>query len=167
MLNLGSRTGLSILKRWEAAFASISDEALKSNVSPFTGPEDQVLLHNLLKEDETLWPDIHLESPDLINSAHATFIRQNLRSYNSDFDSRQLAIEEAVNAVMSSEAALQEKTQHEKIVSAVYAAVLGRAPDIAGFTAYSKTLEINGVERGLQKMITSLLSSQEYTSRPE
>lgn len=165
LINLGNPTGVSIVKRWATAFNNVSDEILRSNETPFTGPEDQVLLHNLLKADESLWPSIHLESADLMNSVSAAFIRQNLRSTNTDFTSRQLAVREAVDKVMGGEIAQVGKTQNEKIVSAAYQAILGRNADNAGFTTYSKSLEANGLERGLAQLIRSLLTSQEYRSK--
>jgi hypothetical protein len=167
MLNLGSRVGVTIMERWSAAFAGISDETLRRHEVPFTGPEDQVLLHNLLKEDNSLWSEIHLESPDLMNSARARFIRQNLRSLNPDFPSRQRAITEAVERILKGQNIDDQKSLEEQLISAAYEAILGRSPDKIGLADYTRSLEIKGLERGLKEMIRSLMNSQEYGRKQE
>ncbi len=171
-VNLGHRTGVEIVKRWVDAFQSIPDAVLRKNETPFSGPEDQFLLHNILRNDETLWPDIHLESQDTLNSAHASFIRQMLRAMNQDFASRLAAVREAVDRVMApidntpkATSGPLQKTETQKIVSACYKAILKRDADRSGLEGYGELLELFGTEKGLENILDSLTRSEEYLSR--
>ena len=168
MLNLGSDTGVTILKRWQAAFDSVPEGVLRGNQRPFTGPEDQYLLHDVLRADESLWPNIHLESPDLINSPHASFIRQILRSLCPDMISRVNVLTAAVDNVLGGPGASGIKvyeTAREEILSAVYQSLLGRDADTVGLQAYGKSLATHGIERGLREVLISVLGSEEYRRR--
>ena len=173
-VNLGHKSGVEIMKRWADAFRSIPDEVLRKNEAPFSGPEDQFLLHNILRDNEGLWPDIYLESQDTLNSAHASFIRQVLRAMNQDFASRLAAVQGAVDLVMSAAKSQSDvtsgrvqKTDAQKVVSACYRAILRRDADKSGLDGYAGILESLGIEKGLENVLQSLIKSPEYLDRKQ
>ena len=90
-----------LVRRWSEKFHEISDETLRwaKNFHDFT--DDQVMLHDVIREDAGFLHKIYYESPDLINSTHASFIRQILRSNASSFEERLQLIRIETDAIMS------------------------------------------------------------------
>jgi hypothetical protein len=162
MINLDNEIGRLIVNKWHDSLQAISDDEFLT-MSWNSGKDDQTLLHIVLREnEETIRPAIHLESPDLLNSLEATFIKQVLRSTSPDFATRlnnlRIAASEALHK--NSHAPLPSSTEDDIIV-AVYRSILGRNPDPGGMLHYRGLLQEKGVQAGLMTLIGIMLRSPE------
>ena len=99
MVNCGHPLGRRLVELWAAAFEAFSDDELKQ-MPEWRGADDQAMLHAILREQADLAAAVRVESMDLLNSAHARFIRQRLRAQFPTFDDRLRTIGEEVDAVM-------------------------------------------------------------------
>jgi len=163
LFNLLRPTARFIIQDWLRRFEKIPDEVLRQTKVPFHGENDQVILHRLLMDNKDLWPEIHLESPQLMNSGHARFIRQHLSAYTPSLPDRIDAITAAVNTVLGKQPA--DRGQHEQFeiaVAALYRGILGRGPDKAGLEHFVSAIQKRGLGVGLETVAKLLLGSPEY-----
>ncbi|WP_419825243.1 hypothetical protein [Sphingomonas sp.] len=86
-VNFGHPLGRLLVERWHARFLAIPDAWL-DEASDWTHPHDQDLLQAILREDSTLIDAIEVLPLDLINSAHARFVRQHVRAHHGSFAER-------------------------------------------------------------------------------
>jgi hypothetical protein len=174
VLNLERPSAHLIVQQWISQFMAVSDDVMR-NSEPFGAENDQVLLHRILTENENLWPEVFLESPKLMNSQDASFIRQHLRAYTSDLLERTRSIKEAVNRVFSdcssggsfqsavtSLGSSNQAGEWRSAITALYRGILDRAPDETGLQSYISVIERQGVEGGLETIVKWLLGSDEY-----
>lgn len=99
-LNCGHPATVWLVKRWGEMFNDISDEALHEARNFHDVKDDQVMLHDIIREDIGFLNNMYFESPDLINSTHASFIRQILRSNASSFEERLELIRIQTDSIM-------------------------------------------------------------------
>ena len=99
MVNCGHSLGRRLVERWAAAFDAFSDAVL-ARMPDWQGADDQQMLHAVLRDDPEIAAAVYVESMDLLNSAHARFVRQRLRAQFATFDERLRTIAEEVDAVM-------------------------------------------------------------------
>ena len=133
---------------------------------PKGGPDDQSLLHNILMDGDYR-EAIHVESLDLINSPHARFIRQHLRSSSTSFKLRIGHIKGAVGTVLSAHAehAEDDVTQAWHIVDALYLALLGRHAEDGKLNLYVDVILNSGIRDGVELIAQYLADSQEFQNR--
>jgi hypothetical protein len=166
LLNLARPTARFLAQEWLYFFEKIPDEILRQGRTPFQGDNDQVLLHNILAENKHLWPEIYLESPELMNSAEASFIRQHLRAYTSSLTERTYAISLEVDKILGETSRTRRPEEEwEVAIGALYRAILGRPPDKAGLSGYVSVIKKRGLSAGLEHTARWLLGSPEY-NRP-
>jgi hypothetical protein len=79
LFNLASAEGRWLIGRWHDAFVAITDDALRAAGRWDLVRNDQDLLHDILRGEERLRPQVFLQSTELINADSARFIRQVLR----------------------------------------------------------------------------------------
>ena len=99
LVNCGHPLGRRLVEEWAAAFEAFPDDVLRQ-MPEWRGADDQAMLHALLREQADIAAAVRVESMDLLNSAHARFVRQRLRAQFSTFDDRLQTIAEEVDAVM-------------------------------------------------------------------
>ena len=99
LVNLDHPQGRALVQGWAARFAVLSDDDLLRQQEWEDGPNDQTLLQDLLREEPAIAAAVHVESMDLLNSAHARFIRQRLRAQFDGFLERVSALRDEVAAV--------------------------------------------------------------------
>lgn len=99
MVNCGHPLGRRLVALWTAALEAFPDDVLKQ-MPDWRGADDQEMLHTILREHSDIAAAVRVESMDLLNSAHARFVRQRLRAQFATFDDRLQAISEEVAAVM-------------------------------------------------------------------
>ena len=99
MVNCGHPLGRRLVEAWAAAFEAFSDDVLQQ-MPEWRGADDQEMLHTILRERSDIAAAVRVESMDLLNSAHARFVRQRLRAQFATFDDRLQTIREEVDAVM-------------------------------------------------------------------
>lgn len=87
-LNLGRPVARAVVKEWIRRHQEIFDEA------EYLSPErphyfgDQRLLQNIFRDDPAWFAEFYVETQDLMNSMHASFIRHHIRAITPDFDCR-------------------------------------------------------------------------------
>ena len=99
MVNCGHPLGRRLVELWAAAFDAFPDDVL-GQMPEWRGADDQQMLHAILRDQPDVAAAVHVESMDLLNSAHARFVRQRLRAQFASFDDRLRTIAEEVAAVM-------------------------------------------------------------------
>ena len=99
LVNCGHPAGRHLVERWAAAFEAVPDDVLKQ-MPDWCGTDDQTMLHAILRDQPEIAAAVRVETMDLLNSAHARFVRQRLRAQFSTFDDRLQTIREEVDAVM-------------------------------------------------------------------
>ena len=92
LVNLGHPRGRRLIELWGVKFAMLSDDRLRAAEQWLDDDNDQDLLHQLLREHADIADAVHVEARDLLNSGHARFIRQHLRSHTPDLAERIRAI---------------------------------------------------------------------------
>jgi SAM-dependent methyltransferase len=99
MVNCGHAAGRRLVLLWAAAFEAFAEDELK-RMPDWRGADDQAMLHAILRDHPDIAAAVHVESMDVLNSAHARFVRQRLRAQFATFDERLQTIGEEVAAVM-------------------------------------------------------------------
>lgn len=165
LLNLRHPRTHRLLDQWRAAYEAISDETLRAWAN-WGNPNDQEMLHACLREQDGMRDEIHLASPEVLNSPKAQFIQQLLRGLFSDMETRRRAIETRVAEVLASEARPQPSESQAAVarafISKAYRATLRREVDAYGLDHFLPIFEHLGFEAGAQLLIEQLLGSAEY-----
>lgn len=99
LVNLDHALGRKLVRSWAERFAAISDQQLRERREWDHRDDDQDLLQQLLREEPEIAGAVHVESMDLLNSAHARFIRQRLRAQFGSLEERMAALRDEVAAV--------------------------------------------------------------------
>jgi len=97
LVNLGQPGGRRLVTAWAARLAQLSDARLKA-MKEWGEDNDQDMLHAVLREAPDLLDLVLVESTDVLNSAHAQFIRRSGAQFDT-LDARLAAIGEEVAAV--------------------------------------------------------------------
>jgi len=161
MLNLGSEHGRTIIERWSAKLAELSDERLAGMDVWDDGCSDQSMLYEVLDEDAALRDAVHFESNELINGNYARFIRQILRAYYPSLEARIEALRLAVAEVVPGERDVVADVA-PIVVSAFYRSILRRDPDAGGLSHYMERFRERGIETATREMLSGMLESEEY-----
>ncbi len=102
LVNLGHPAGRLLVERWYEAFMAIPDAVLAAMPDwSATGDDDQDLLQLVIRREPDIADAVLIADPDLLNSRHARFIRQHLRTDTRDLDRRIENIELEVGAAMA------------------------------------------------------------------
>jgi hypothetical protein len=165
LFNLGHPLGRAIVTQWNERFAAVSDERLAAASDWIGNDDDQDLIQSMLRSDAELCGAIFLQSTDLMNSSFATFIRQHLRGYSTNFEERMEAIRRDVSAVMLSAYVPFRAQGLDDIIEAAYAGVFGRVPDEGGRNHAKMKLLDEGVAAGLQGLLRQMIQSDEFLKR--
>jgi hypothetical protein len=104
-VNFGHPSGRALVEMWSQMFHAISDERLDAARAWLDHDNDQDLLHQILRDYPEIAKHVHVESMAVINSRHASFIRQHLRAQTDDFEARLTAIAREVDAVIAQQRA--------------------------------------------------------------
>jgi hypothetical protein len=101
LLNLAHPLGRAITREWYDTFSGITEDALRELEDWSKGPQDQFLLHQVLRsmpyaEKHTI---VERVAPRLINYRNGRFIKQILRAQGS-FEERVEALRLEVNRVL-------------------------------------------------------------------
>ena len=170
LLNTASSIGQEICALWLNKFVDLHEDTLR--LSPAWGdiPHDQDLLHFVFYERQDLHRHLYFESPTLLNSENASFVRQVLRVHVGDLVERRRRVKANVDEVLGESdaaAAMPEVTQAQAtvIVDALYKTLLGRTADNVGFEHYTSFLCDRGLEYGFQRIVENLVQSDEFKSR--
>ncbi len=99
-LNLRNPIARAIVKDWIRRHEEIVEETqyISPQRPPYFG--DQRLIQHALRDNQAWFDALHVESQDLMNSMHASFIRHHIRAITPDFDRRLAALQLEVNEVM-------------------------------------------------------------------
>jgi hypothetical protein len=100
LLNLGHPVACLIVRDWIQRHEDILQESeYLSAERPFYFGDQRILQHVL--RDNPVWFDaLRVETQDLMNSMHATFIKHHIRAMTPDFDRRLAMIRQDVDTVM-------------------------------------------------------------------
>ncbi len=94
--NLGVEPGRRLVTAWHEAFMRLTDDELRAAGQWELVVNDQDMLQGALRAEREFREYVHLESPELINSRDARYIRQVLRAQEPDFAERTRVIEAEV-----------------------------------------------------------------------
>ena len=106
--NLHDPACADLIIAWYRAFMAIGDAQLRGASYWGLTANDQDLLQAILRHSPSLSARVFLESPALINSREARYIRQVLRAQEPDLVARRRAIEREVAACFTSSHAARE-----------------------------------------------------------
>jgi hypothetical protein len=100
ILNLRNPTAKLIVRDWIRRHEEIFEETeyLSSDRPTYFG--DQRLLQQVLRENPNWFDTLHVETQDLMNSMHASFIRHHIREITPDFSCRVSKLRQDVDNVM-------------------------------------------------------------------
>jgi len=99
-LNLGNPVARSIVRDWISRHEEILEDARYVFPGRPANFDDQRLIQNALRDNPAWFAELHVESWDLMNSMHATFIRHHLWGITPDFGLRLESIRREVDEVM-------------------------------------------------------------------
>jgi hypothetical protein len=99
-LNLRIPTAKLIVRDWIRRHEEIFEETEYLSPDRPTYFGDQRLLQHVLRENPNWFDTLHVETQDLMNSMHASFIRHHIREFTSDFSCRLSKIRQDVDNVM-------------------------------------------------------------------
>lgn len=128
LVNLGHPEGRRLVEAWAGLFAEVDDATLRAAPEWIDGGNDQDMLHRLLRDDPALLQAVLIESPDLINSPHARFIRQHVRALTPDLDARVRAIAAEVAEIGLPEGSMTPSAALDRRWAARLAHPAGREP---------------------------------------
>jgi hypothetical protein len=168
LINLGHPIGRRIVERWRLAFDGLSDQRLLEADQWLEADSDQDFIQIMLRTDPEIAAAVYLQTTDLINSSFATFIRQHLRGYSPDFDSRLAAIVAATGEVMARQPGFVPpllRATTKDVVDSLYEAILHRSPDEAGGVNAVQFIEHHGFHEGIVTIIRDIFASEEYRAR--
>jgi SAM-dependent methyltransferase len=100
-INLGHPIGRQLVTRWSETFHEITDQELREATSWLGTGNDQDLIQRILRDDPVIASAVLVENRDFINSRHACFIRQHLRSETTGMDQRIRTLATEVHAIFS------------------------------------------------------------------
>jgi hypothetical protein len=100
-LNLGNPVAKLIVRDWIDRHEKIFNETeyLSRDRPSYFG--DQRLLQHTLRDNPQWFDALHIETQDLMNSMHASFIRHHIRGLTPDFDRRLAMVRQDVDDVMT------------------------------------------------------------------
>jgi len=105
LFNLGHPITSLIIRDWIRRHEDILEEAeYLSEERPFYFGDQRILQH-VLRDNPAWFGALRIETQDLMNSMHATFIRHHIRAITPDFDRRIALIRHEVDAIMKGPAA--------------------------------------------------------------
>ncbi|WP_295240722.1 hypothetical protein [uncultured Brevundimonas sp.] len=167
-LNLSNEVGVRFAKEWKARCLAAWPHVEHATNFPQGGPDDQSILHEILAASPEYKAAIWVESPELINSAWATFIRQHLRSNATDFRSRVAHIREEISRILdphSTEAESAFGVSAVDVVAGLYEGILGRPADGGADNSYIRTVERRGIRDGVSAVANYMVNSDEFRSK--
>ena len=167
-LNLSNEVGVRFARDWKARCLEAWPRIEHMTNFPQGGPDDQSILHEILAASSEYEAAIWVESPDLINSAWATFIRQHLRSNASDLRSRVAHIREEISRILDSGLSNEGTALSGSavdIVAGLYEGILGRPADGGSGNPYVRTVERRGVREGVSTVANYMINSDEFRSK--
>jgi len=105
LLNLGHPVSGLIVKDWVRRHEDILEEPeyLSAERPHYFG--DQRILQHVLRDNPAWFDALRIETQDLMNSMHATFIKHHIRAMTPDFDHRLAMIRQDVANVMKGSSA--------------------------------------------------------------
>ncbi len=166
LINLDHPSARKLIEEWLSHTHACWHVIADTPNFPAGGPDDQSLLHNILMGGD--YRDVvHLESGNLINSPHASFIRQHLRSSSTSFKLRMGHIKGAVGTVLrdQTENGDDDVTQAWHIVDALYLALLGRNAENGKLNPYVDVILNSGSRDGVELVARYITDSQEFQNR--
>jgi len=102
LFNLASADARWLVRRWHDAFMAIGDDALRADARWNLVRNDQDLLHDLLRGNERLRPQVFLQSTELINADSSRFIRQVLRARADGLAARIRIVQQETDRILCS-----------------------------------------------------------------
>jgi hypothetical protein len=107
-LNLKTEVAKLIVRDWSRRHQEILEEPEYLSRERPTYFGDQRLLQHVLRDNPLWFDSLLVESQEIMNSMHATFIRHHLRAFTPDFGLRLAAIREEVDDIMKRHSAEQQ-----------------------------------------------------------
>ena len=163
-LNLSHEVGVAFANQWLSACQAAWWRVADMPTFPAGGPDDQSILHEILIDGD-YQAHLRLESPALINSASASFIRQHLRSNASDMKSRLRHIKDEVGRVLNGQiggVSQDDLTRACQINDALYQGLLNRPADGGAENQYVRVLLNHGLRDGVELVAKYLTGSAEF-----
>jgi hypothetical protein len=172
LINLGHPIARTIITSWNAVFSEITDDQLKSSPNLGLLPDDQDLLHALLRTIPNAAQSVLIDnaSPRLLNYEEGHFIKQVLRAVGGFEErlhrlrggvGRVLGPSDDVPIIMKSGMRSDIAAMQEAFVSALYRVLLLREPDPEGFANSLRELR-SGM--GFEDALRSCLMCDEFAS---
>lgn len=171
LLNLAHPGGRDLLNTWQSCLGTITDHQLRDAADWGDVEHDQTMLQGILRVRPDLLDQVFLQSTDLMNSRHGTFIRQHLRADTPTLDDRIARIRAAVHRVMDHRAgapaqhSADDGVAASELVAALYEGLLGREPDPDGGRNAAASVELLGVRAGVRALASDIVFSAEFRSR--
>jgi hypothetical protein len=100
LFNLASAEGRWLIGEWHAAFMAVGDDDLRADAGWQLVRNDQDMLHDILRANEWLRPQVFLQSTELINSDSAKFVRQVLRARADGLASRMRIVQQETERIL-------------------------------------------------------------------
>ncbi len=167
-LNLSNETARRFAREWHDRCLEAWPRIADVTNFPVGGPDDQSILHEILGASTEYEGAMRVESPDLVNSAWAQFIRQHLRSNSRDMRSRVSHIKDEVSRVLSGgQIVVSEPVEASalEVVSGLYEGILGRPADGGTQNPYVATVARRGIRDGISAVADFMINSDEFRSR--
>ena len=168
LLNLSHPVARELAALWRKEIDRFWDRIGPLEAFPPAGPDDQSILHDILRERPEFEPAFELCSPDLINSEWAQVIRQHLRSNAIDMDARLGRIKSEVARVLRSQAGVTPPgalgTAFE-VIDGLYRGLLGRPFEGDADHAYVQLVVDAGVRDGVRMVSDYISNSGEFVAR--
>ncbi len=99
-LNLRNPIAKTIVNDWIRRHGEIVEETQYIAPQRPTWFGDQRLIQHVLRDNRAWFDALHVESQEVMNSMHASFIKHHIRAMTPDFDRRLAAVRREVDEVM-------------------------------------------------------------------
>lgn len=171
-LNLDHPRARDIVSAWLEKFMAVSDAELKRAYTWNMISGGQALLQEVLQDGEGLEAVVFVdETASVMNSAHASFVRQVLRAAGN-IGYRMNKLREDIAKVFDREGeellpttilAADAAACNEEFMRTIYTCLLFREPDPEGYIAALERLSSNS--SSYSREITTFLKSEEFASK--
>ena len=129
------------------------------------------MLHEVLHENPEFRSSIFLESPDLLG-CDPGFVRQLTRNEADSLAERKRILKCRIDSLLDAGEPVSpfreiNEQQAKIIVSALYKGLLGQKPSPEVYDRYTVALRMDGLQYGLNRVIETLVASDEFKTRFE
>jgi hypothetical protein len=165
-IHLGHPLGRELVAAWLERFLAISDAQLCARAHWMDYENDQHMLSEVLRTEPRILAAVHFESKTLMNSEHASFIRQHLRAYTPNLGDRICRIEAEVARILPHANLQTAEPLVRDMIAGAYQAVAQRSPDPTECGRWSARFRELGIDAGMREMLAEILPAKDRRTAP-